>query len=245
MDWYPVLLRELIIFKRRLLKFGYLLSAMMLPIIYFVVFGLGLGRTVQIGGKSYLSFLIPGLVAMTSMTNSYTWIANSLNLNRLYFKTFQVLYLAPISYSAIIIGEVLAGMIKGLFAASLIIAVGFLTCPNFGLTLPFIVALFLNCFLFASLGFVVGMLSKGHEETATYSNFFILPMGFFCGTFFPIERIPYFLKPIVYLFPLTYTNILIRKEVFDNIALISFLVLIFYSFILFGLGLRTLKNYSE
>jgi len=156
-----------------------------------------------------------------------------------------VLYLAPISYNAIIIGEVLAGMIKGLFAASLIIAVGFLTCPNFGLTLPFIVALFLNCFLFASLGFVVGMLSKGHEETATYSNFLILPMGFFCGTFFPIERIPYFLKPIVYLFPLTYTNILIRKEVFDNIALISFLVLIFYSFVLFGLGLRTLKNYSE
>ena len=245
MDWYPVLLRELIIFKRRLLKFGYLLSAMMLPIIYFVVFGLGLGRMVQIGGKSYLSFLIPGLVAMTSMTNSYTWIANSLNLNRLYFKTFQVLYLAPISYSAIIIGEVLAGMIKGLFAASLIIVVGFLTCPNFGLTLPFIVALFLNCFLFASLGFVVGMLSKGHEETATYSNFFILPMGFFCGTFFPIERIPDFLKPIVYLSPLTYTNILIRKEVFDNIALISILVLISYSFILFGLGLRTLKNYSE
>ena len=156
-----------------------------------------------------------------------------------------MLYLAPISYNAIIIGEVLAGMIKGLFAASLIIAVGFLTSPNFGLTLPFIIALFLNCFLFASLGFVVGMLSKGHEETATYSNFFILPMGFFCGTFFPIERIPDFLKPIVYLFPLTYTNILIRKEVFDNVALISILVLIFYSFILFGLGLRTLKNYSE
>jgi ABC-type multidrug transport system permease subunit len=70
-------------------------------------------------------------------------------------------------------------------------------------------------------------------------------MGFFCGTFFPIERIPDFLKPIVYLFPLTYTNILIRKEVFDNVALISILVLIFYSFILFSLGLRTLKNYSE
>jgi ABC-type multidrug transport system permease subunit len=89
------------------------------------------------------------------------------------------------------------------------------------------------------------MLSKGHEETATYSNFFILPMGFFCGTFFPIERIPYFLKPIVYLFPLTYINILIRKEAFDDSALISFLVLIFYSCALFGIGFGALKKYSE
>jgi len=244
-DWYPVLLRELLIFRRRLLKFGYLLSAMMLPIIYFIVFGLGLGRMVQMGEKGYLSFLIPGLVAMTSMTNSYTWIANSINLNRLYFKTFQVLYLAPISYSSIIVGEVLAGMIKGLFAASLIILVGYVTCPHFGLSLPFIVALFLNCFLFANLGFLVGMSAKGHEETATYFNFFILPMGFFCGTFFPIERIPIFLKPIVYVLPLTYTNILIRKEFFDTLAWICVLMLVFYSVILFVLGFRSLKNYSE
>ncbi|KUJ97197.1 MAG: ABC-2 type transporter [Thermodesulfobacterium sp. 37_54] len=245
MDWYPVFLRELLIFRRRLLKFGYLLSAMMLPIIYFIVFGLGLGRMVQMEGKSYLGFLIPGLVAMTSMTNSYTWIANSINLNRLYFKTFQVLYLAPISYSAIIIGEVLAGMLKGLFAASLIIVVGFLTYPNFGLSLPFLLALLLNCFLFASLGFLVGMSAKGHEETATYFNFFILPMGFFCGTFFPIERIPEFLKPVVFVLPLTYTNILIRKETFDTWSLGCVLVLVFYCVILFGLGFRVIKNYSE
>lgn len=244
-EWYPVLLRELLIFKRRLLKFGYLLSAMMLPLIYFLVFGLGLGKMVQMGEKSYLNFLIPGLVAMTSMTNSYTWIANSINLNRLYFKTFQVLVQAPIPYHAIIIGEVLAGMIKGLFAATLIILVGFLTCPGFSVGLPFLTALFINCFLFANLGFAAGMYSKGHEETATYSNFFIMPMGFFCGTFFPVEKIPDFLKPIIYIMPLTHTNLLIRKESFNEPAFLSFFILLGYSILLFLINLRLMKNYSE
>ena len=112
--WYPVLLRELLLFRSKLLKLGYLFSAMVVPIIYLVTFGLGLGRSVPVQGMDYLCFLIPGLVAMSSMNNSYTWVASALNLNRLYFKTFQILVQSPVKPSAIMIGEVLAGMVKGL-----------------------------------------------------------------------------------------------------------------------------------
>jgi Nod factor-specific ABC transporter NodJ protein len=245
LGWYPIFLREMLLFKRKLLKLGYLLSAMIIPIIYLIVFGLGLGRSVRFSSQDYLSFLIPGLVAMSSMTNSYNWIANSVNLGRLYFKTFQVLLLSPLPFFHIVLGEVFSGIIKGLFAATLIIIVGFLTLHYNFITFPFIIALFLNCFLFASLGFTVGMISKGHEETATYSNFFILPMAFFCGTFFPIERIPSFLKPIIYVLPLTHTNILIRKEFFDAESFISLFVLIFYSTLCFVWGMKLMKNYSE
>ena len=106
--WYPIFLREMLLFRRQLLKISYLFSAMLIPIIYLLTFGLGLGRMVQIEGADYLSYLIPGLVAMTSMMNSYTWVANALNLNRLYFKNFQVFIQAPIRPSAIMVGEVLA-----------------------------------------------------------------------------------------------------------------------------------------
>jgi len=244
-DWYPIFLKEMIIFKRKLFKLGYLLSAMVVPIIYLIVFGFGLGRSVQISSQDYLNFLIPGLVAMSSMTNSYNWIVNSINLGRLYFKTFQIFIQAPISFFHIILGEVFSGMIKGFFAAFLIILVGILTSSKNFITLPFLIALFLNCFLFASLGFNVGLISKGHEETATYSNFFILPMAFFCGTFFPLDRIPYIFKPIIYILPLTHTNILIRKSFLDKEALISLFVLISYSIFLFVLGVRFMKQYSE
>ena len=158
------------------------------PIIYLIAFGLGLGSRVQMVGTDYLSYLIPGLVAMSAMNNSYTWVASNINLNRLYLKTFQVFVQAPIRSSSIMVGEVLAGMAKGLFASALIIVVGLLTSSRFSLSVLFGVTLLLTCFLFASLGVITGMLAKSHEDTATYSNFFIMPMAFFSGTFFPVDR---------------------------------------------------------
>jgi ABC-2 type transport system permease protein len=209
--WYPIFLREMLLFRRKLLKLGYLFSAMISPVIYLIAFGFGLGKSVQISGTGYLAFLIPGLVAMSSMNNSYTWVSSALNLNRLYFKTFQVFIQSPISPASIMIGEVLAGMVKGLFASSLIIIVGFASSRDFSINMLFVAALILNCFLFASLGVITGMRTKSHEDTATYSNFFIMPMAFFSGTFFPVNKMPLLLKTVIYMMPLTHTNILIRK----------------------------------
>ncbi len=243
--WYPVFFREMLLFRRKLLRLGYLFSAMVVPVIYLIAFGLGLGKSVRLSGYDYLTFLIPGLVAMSSMNNSYTWVASALNLNRLYFKTFQVFVQAPISPSSIMIGEVMAGIVKGLFASLLIVAVGFLTSSGFSLTPLFVIVLFLNCFLFANLGIITGMISKSHEDTSIYSNFFIMPMAFFSGTFFPIDKIPVFIKPIIYILPLTHTNIVIRKGYLDKEGFISLLVLIAYAMTFFAYGSRLIKKYSE
>lgn len=244
--WYPIFLKEMLHFRRKLLRMGYIFSAMISPIIYLVTFGLGLGKTVRLSeGGDYLTFLLPGLVAMSSMNNSYSWVASALNLSRLYFKTFQVYIQSPIKPSSIMIGEVLAGMVKGLFASSLIIAVGFIVPSAFSINLIFLITLLLNCFMFASLGVITGMITKSHEDTATYSNFFIMPMAFFSGTFFSIDRIPLIFKPLIYIMPLTHTNIVIRKTHFDLEAVISLGVIIFYCLLFFLLGSRLIKGYNE
>jgi Nod factor-specific ABC transporter NodJ protein len=244
-EWYPVFLREMLMFRRKLMKLGYLFSAMVVPIIYLVTFGLGLGRNVQIQGSDYLTYLLPGLVAMSSMNNSYTWVASALNLNRLYFKTFQVFVQAPIRPSSIMIGEVLAGMVKGLFASALILIVGFIVSRDLSITPLFVVTLLLNCFLFACLGVIVGMITKSHEDTSTYNNFFILPMAFFSGTFFPVDRMPELLKYLVYMLPLTHTNIVIRQTIPDAAGLLSLGVLAAYALAFFIAGSRLISNYSE
>ena len=243
--WYPVLLREMLVFRSKLLKLGYLFSAMVVPIIYLITFGLGLGRSVTVQGMDYLYFLIPGLVAMSSMNNSYTWVASSLNMNRLYFTTFQVLVQAPITSADIMIGQVLAGMVKGLFSSGLIIAMGFIASRSFAITPIFLVILLLNCFLFASLGVIIGMITKSHEDTSTYNNFFILPMAFFSGTFFPIDRLPTIIKGFIYLMPLTHANILIRKTTIDGQGLVSLAVMLCYATVFFTYGSRLIHNYSE
>ena len=243
--WYPVFLREMLLFKRKLLRLGYVASAMVTPIIYLVTFGLGLGRNVNIQGTSYVAFLIPGLTAMTSMNNSYSWMATSLNLNRIYYMTFQILVQAPIRASSILLGEILSGMAKGLFASILIIAAGFLAAPGFSISWIFAVALLLNCFLFACFGVIVGMRAESHEDTATYSNFFIMPMAFLSGTFFQVDRMPVYLKTVIYALPLTHTNILIRKTAMDHQAWTSLAVLTVYSTVFFLYGATLIRSYKE
>jgi Nod factor-specific ABC transporter NodJ protein len=244
-EWYPIYLKEMLLFKRKLFKLGYLFSAMVVPVIYLVAFGLGLGRSVRTGSGSYLDFLIPGLVAMSSMNNSYSWVASSLNLNRLYFKTFQVLVQAPISPFSIMIGEVTAAMTKGLFASVLIMIVGFAVSRHFAITPLFVLTLLLNCFLFACLGIVTGMVAKSHEDTSTYSNFFILPMAFFSGTFFPVDRAPTAIKWIIYVMPLTHTNILIRSVSLDARGTASLVVLLVYAVSFFAWGSYLIGRYNE
>ncbi len=243
--WYPVFLREMLLFRRKLLRLGYVTSAMVTPIIYLLTFGLGLGRNVTIQGTSYLAFLVPGLTAMTSMNNSYNWVATALNMNRLYYRTFQIWVQAPIQPVSILLGQILAGMVKGLFASALIIAVGFLAAPGFAVSFWFFLALLLNCFLFANMGVIVGMRAESHEDTGVYSNFFIMPMAFLSGTFFQVDRMPVYLKAVIYVLPLTHTNVLIRKTAWDLEAWISLAVLVAYALAFFACGAALIRRYNE
>jgi ABC-2 type transport system permease protein len=243
--WYPIFLREMLLFRKKLFRLSYVLSAMIVPVIYLVAFGLGLGRSVQTARGTYLDFLIPGLVAMSCMSNSYSWVANALNLNRLYTRNFQLFVQAPIAPSSIMIGEVLAGMTKGLFASVLIMVVGMVVSWRVDISVPYVTALLVSSFLFASLGVITGMVTKSHEDTATYANFLILPMGFFSGTFFPIDRMPAVVKGVIYVMPLTYTNILIRKAQFDGEALLALAALVLYATAFFIYGSWVIRRYSE
>ncbi|MFA7061135.1 MAG: ABC transporter permease [Pedobacter sp.] len=243
--WYPVFLRGMLLFRRKLFKMGYLVSAMMAPLLYLIVFGYGLGRDVRLNSGDYLTFLLPGLVAMSSMSNSYTWVASTLSLNRLFFKTFQIMIQAPVSAGAIMMGEVLAGMVKGLFAALLLIGMGLCLPGKFQLTPILIMTTLLNSFMFACLGVVTGMLAKKHEEISTYNNFLILPMSFFSGTFFPLERLPSLLKWFIYILPLSHTNVVIRKTVLDSEAVCSLLVMMGYTVVFLVIGTRLIRTYSE
>ncbi len=245
MNWYPIFLREMLLFGRRLLRMGYVISAMFMPLLYLLAFGLGLGNRVAIGGGSYLDYLLPGLLAMTSMINSYTWVANGLTMGRLYFRTFQIYVQAPVSASAIVVGQVLSGMVRGIFSSLLLLGLGFLLGSGLKLSLIFVLALLCNCLLFAAFGVIVGMRSRSHEDTANFTNFFIMPMAFFCGTFFPVDQMPYILRVIIHFLPLTHTNHLLRISSWGPETLISFAVLGVFSVLCLALAIMLIRFYSE
>ncbi len=245
MNWYPIYLREILIFKRRLLRLGFVLSTMLTPLLYLFVFGVGLGPRVQLTGGSYLDFLMPGLIAVTSLINAYTWIANGITVARLFFRNFQVYLQAPVSPAAIMVGQVLAGMTRGLFASVILVGCGYLVGSNLALSVLFVVTVILNCFAAASFGVIVGLLSRSHDDAASVTNFFIMPMAFFSGTFFPLEELPWLLQQIILLLPLTHVNYLLRQPSWSPAAFPSLAVIAAYGLTSFLVGIYCLQRYDE
>jgi ABC-type polysaccharide/polyol phosphate export permease len=245
MNWYPIFLREMLIFKRRLLRLGFVLSTMLTPLLYLLVFGVGLGKRVAIAGGSYLDFLMPGLLAVTSMINSYTWIANGMTVSRLFFRTFQIYIQAPVSAWAIMWGQVFSGMGRGLFASIILLGCGYVVGSHLTLSVTFFLAWLVNCFFSASLGVIVGLISRSHDDAASFTNFFIMPMAFFSGTFFPVEEMPWLVQKLILLLPLTHVNFLLRHPTWSAQTLNSLAVICGFSVVCFLLGVWLIHLYDE
>ena len=98
-----VYLRELLILKYRLKR--QLAGMAVSPLLYLVTFGYAMGDVIQIGEQSYLHFLIPGLVAMSSMTQAFS-IATDINVARFYWNIFEEFQAAPITNLSYVAGEV-------------------------------------------------------------------------------------------------------------------------------------------
>lgn len=238
--------REMLLYRKKMSKMGHIFAALITPIIYLLAFGLGLGGRVRMDDGSYLDYLLPGLVAMSSMSNSYNWLATGLNLSIRTFRTFQIMLQAPLSPIQIALGEILAGMTRGLISSSLIIFVGFLVSDRFNLSAIFWFVWIFNTFVFSSLGVLIAFAAKSHEEAGSYSNLILMPMTFFSGTFFPLDRAPDYVQWIMQIMPLTHTNALIRLAEFsrpqDYFSLAAFAG---FGIVFFVIGVRSIATYSE
>ncbi|EKQ69484.1 ABC-type multidrug transport system, permease component [Leptolyngbyaceae cyanobacterium JSC-12] len=196
-------------------------SGLISPLIYIVGFGLGLGSALDsamkpAAGDNYLQFILPGMVALSSMVISFGGTTFSICGDRLFTKTFEELMLMPIHPLSLHIGKMLAGMVRGLLTAGSVILVAVLFTGKFWSFLNplFLLVLLLNCAVFSGLGVIVGLNVKSLESVGIYNNFVIVPMSFLGATFFDPMTLPFGLKVIVYLLPLTYTSVALRAAAY-------------------------------
>ena len=203
---YAIILRETLILRRR--WFSFLSSFAVSPLLFMLTFGLGT-RVQEVDGLPYLVFLVPGLIASASMSNSFS-LSSEINIARFYWQVFDAIRSTPISDLAYSLGEVASGVFRGLLAAAsiVILAVVFrVALPINGLLVASVLC---NAFVFASLAVITAMIVKTHAQQAMLTNFVIVPMSFLCGTFFPIENYPQWLETLVRILPLTHAALTIR-----------------------------------
>ncbi|MBD2251836.1 ABC transporter permease [Nostoc parmelioides] len=188
-------------------------SGLISPLIYILAFGLGLGSSISPGSaisgnyNNYLEFILPGMVALSSMTISFGGTTFSICGDRLFTKTFEELLLTPIHPLALQLGKMLAGVVRGLMTSGSVLLVAIIITRNWNFLHPlFLLLLILNCAVFAGLGVIVGLSVRSLESVGLYNNFVIIPMSFLGATFFDPSTLPTAFQFVVYLFPLTYAS---------------------------------------
>jgi len=235
-----VLYREMNVYKRRVKK--QFLASSVSPFLFLVAFGWGFGEKVVTNGLPYITFLIPGLITMSSLNQSYS-IAQEINITRFYFHLFDEYLTAPVRYIEIVLGEIMYGMFKGLLSTFLIFIYAIIFNVKLNLSFIFFIAILIHTFTFSSLGVTIAMIVRDHGSQALVNTFVITPMVFLCGTFFPIDKLPYVFKIIVYSLPLTYSIKVIRASLTGGeINSIFLILMLIFGGIFFFTANITLKR---
>jgi ABC-2 type transport system permease protein len=185
------------------------------------VFGAAIGsRITEIEGVPYGSFIVPGLIMLTLLTQSVANASFGIYFPR-FTGTIYELLSAPISYFEIVTGYVGAAATKSIIIGLIILATAWLFVP-IQIAHPFwmIAFLVLTAVTFSLLGFVIGIWADGFEKLQLVPLLIITPLTFLGGTFYSINILPPFWRGVTLFNPVVYLISGFRWSFF-NIADVS------------------------
>lgn len=189
--------------------FRTLLQSILSPVIstslYFVVFGAAIGSRIdQVEGVDYGSFIVPGLVMLTVMTQATSNASFGIYFPK-FIGTIYELLSAPISFIEIVVGFVGAAASKALIIGLIILATSFLFV-DVTILHPFSMLAFLvlTCLSFSLLGFIIGIWAKSFEQLNIIPLLVITPLVFLGGSFYSTSMLPAFWQKVTLINPVHY-----------------------------------------
>ena len=167
------------------------LSPLVTTSLYFLVFGVALGsRLREISGVPYIQFVVPGLVMMTMVRDSFLNTSSSLFQSKIN-GTIVDLLVSPIGAAEMLIAFVGAAMLRALLVGSLVyaVALAFTWFPIYHLGWSLFFTVFVTS-TFAMLGIVSALWAEKFDHLAIFPNFVLLPLAFLGGVFYSIDLLP-------------------------------------------------------
>lgn len=214
--------------------------------LYFVIFGnlIG-GRIGEMGGFSYMDFIVPGLIMMSVINNAYANVVSSF-FSQKYQRSIEELLVSPVPHYVILIGFVTGGVTRGLavgFIASLIaLLFSGLQLHNLFITVSVVL---MSSIVFALGGFINAIFANKFDDITIVPTFVLTPLIYLGGVFYSIELLPQpwnwlsQLNPIFYMINAFRYGILGISDV--NIIW-AFIMLCLFTVILFSFSLYLLKR---
>ena len=238
-----VYLREMRILKHRWFK--QMLTMSVSPLLYVITFGFGVGGAMTVDGVPYIRFLIPGIVAMNSMTYAYA-IASDINISRFYWRVFDEILCSPVTALNYTVGEILYGLTRSLIGVVITLIIGAAFGIFLDMGLYFWLGIIGNALVFCCIAIIASMSISSHADQSMLTSFIITPMAFLSGTFFPVEKMPWIVQKILAVIPLTHAADVIRASALGlPFDLWRLLLLVGLAALLFPFAVRSIMRARE
>ncbi|GAD91138.1 putative ABC transporter permease protein [Vibrio halioticoli NBRC 102217] len=210
--------------------------------LYFIIFGNLIGSRIgQMNGFSYMEYIVPGLIMMSVITNSYSNVASSF-FSAKFQKNIEELLVAPVPTYVIIAGFVMGGVVRGLLVGSIVTLVSLffvdLNVHHWGLI---IATVFLTSVVFSLGGLINAVFVGTFDDISIIPTFILTPLTYLGGVFYSINLLPDFWQAVSKINPIVYMVNAFRYGflgVSDVGIVSSFTVLIIFVAVLFAIAYR-------
>ncbi len=173
--------------------------------LYFVIFGNLIGSRIgDMDGFDYMQFIVPGLIMMSVITNSYGNVVSSFYGTK-FQRNIEELLVSPIPPSVILLGYVAGGMCRGLMVGMIVTCLSlFFTDLTVHNPLVMVSVVLLTSVLFSLGGFINAVYANSFDDISIIPTFVLTPLTYLGGVFYSIQLLPEFWQQVSHLNPILY-----------------------------------------
>lgn len=223
-----------------------LLPSVITAALYFVIFGHLIGARIgPMANRPYLDFIVPGLVLMAVISNSYANVVSSFYSSK-FSRYIEELLVAPVPHWVILAGYIGGGVLRGLTVggAVLLVALCFteLHVHHAGIALAMLI---LTAMLFSLGGFINAIYANSFDDISIVPTFVLTPLTYLGGVFYSIELLPEFWRTLSLANPMLYMIDAFRYGLLgvSEIPLgIAFAIVMVFIALLTGISLSLLRR---
>jgi ABC-2 type transport system permease protein len=173
--------------------------------LYFIIFGSLIGRRIgSMEGLPYTTFIAPGLIMMSVITNSFGNVVSSFFAGKIQMHLEEML-VAPLSHVTIVLGYIVGGVVRGLLVAALVTLVA-LFFTDLRVEHPFITlsVIVLTAMVFSLAGLINAIFAKSFDDISIVPTFVLTPLTYLGGVFFSISSLAPLWQKAALLNPILY-----------------------------------------
>ncbi|BBB30554.1 ABC transporter permease [Neptunomonas japonica] len=213
--------------------------------LYFIIFGNLIGSRIgEMGGFNYMEFIVPGLIMMSVITNSYGNVVSSFFSTK-FQRNIEELLVSPTPNWVILSGYVLGGVSRGLAVGFIVTLLSLfftkLQVHSLGVT---IATVLMTSILFSLGGFINAVFANSFDDISIIPTFILTPLTYLGGVFYSIQLLPEFWQGVSQLNPILYMVNTFRYGILGvsdiNVGF-AFAVIVLFNVVLFLVALKLLN----